>query len=101
VPPYSDTLARKEHFLGLLRQLEYQQKAGNLVSMETAKSVLFEGARALRNTWLVWPAKVGALIAADLGVEADRVTDVLTGYVHKQVASLGAPDPSRFDESTE
>jgi len=54
--------------------------------------VLFEGARAQRDAWLNWPARVGAMIAADLGLDADRVTAILTTHVHKHLEQLGDPD---------
>jgi hypothetical protein len=91
VPKYAESLAKKEHFLALLRELEYRQKEGQLVDLQLARSILFDEARAARDAWLNWPAKHAALIAADLGVEADRVTEVLTTYVHKQLAALGEP----------
>lgn len=83
----------KENFLALLKKLEYEQKQGQLVDVELAERVLFESARADRDSWLNWPARVGPLIAADLGLEADRVTEILTEHVHKHVTQLGEPDP--------
>ena len=100
VPPYAVSLARKEHYLGLLRELEFKHKSGAMIDLAQAESVMFEEARAVRNAWLNWPTKYGALIAADLGLEADRITEVLTGYVHKQVASLGEPQGTGFDTTT-
>jgi phage terminase Nu1 subunit (DNA packaging protein) len=82
----------KENYLALRGKLEYEQAAGSLVDMARAEAVLFEAARAVRNAWLGFPSKHGARIAADLGIDADRVTAVLTAYVHKQVAQLGEPD---------
>jgi hypothetical protein len=91
VPKLADSQARKEHFLALLRQLEFQERAGQLIEMAEARRVLFDEFRAVRDAWMNWPARVSALIAADLNVEADKVADVLTGYVHKQLASLAEP----------
>ena len=82
----------KENYLALRGKLEYEQAAGSLVDIARAEAVLFEAARAVRNAWLGWPSKYAALIAADLGLDADRVTTVLTPYVHKQIAQLGEPD---------
>jgi len=82
----------KENYLALLNQLEYEEKAGKLVDLALAESVLFDQARAARDAWMNWPARVGPLLAADFGLEADRVTESLTAYVHKQVADLGAPN---------
>jgi hypothetical protein len=82
----------KENFNALLKQLEYEQKSGSLVDLTVARTVLFDSARAARDSWMNWPMRVGPKIAADLGLEADRVTEVLIEHVHKQIASLGEPD---------
>lgn len=82
----------KENYLALLNKLEYQQKEGSLVDLALAEQVLFEGARAARDAWLNFPAKIGPMLAAEIGLEADRVTEALTAYVHKQIAELGEPE---------
>lgn len=82
----------KENYLALLKKLEFEQKEGSLIELSMAERVLFEGARAMRDAWLNWPARVGPLLAADLGLEADRVTEALTEHVHKHIAQLGEPD---------
>lgn len=89
---YSSALKKKENYLALLRELEYEQKSGTLVELDTACAILFEEHRAQRDAWLNWPARVGPIIAAELGLEADRVTEVLTAHVHSQVAQLGEPE---------
>lgn len=87
----------KENYLALRGKLEYERDAGELVDLKTAEAVLFEAARSVRNVWLSFPMNFGAEIAADLGTEADRTTDVLTGYVHRQIAALGEPN-AQFGE---
>ena len=90
--PYGAALERKENYLALLRKLEFEQKSGELVELAMAERVLFEGARAQRDAWLNWPARVGAMIAANLGLYADRVTAILTTHVHKHLEQLEDPD---------
>jgi hypothetical protein len=94
---YAGALEKKENYLALLRELEYEQKAGSLVELDTATAILFEEFRAQRDAWLNWPARVGPILAAELGVEADRVTEALTAHVHKQIAQLGEPE-ANFSE---
>lgn len=89
--PIEEAKRVKENYLALLNQLEYLQKDGQLVEMALARSVIFDEFRSVRDAWLNWPAKYAAVIAADLGVEADRMTEVLTAYVNKQLAALGEP----------
>ncbi|ECC9936379.1 hypothetical protein WDI34_001102 [Salmonella enterica subsp. enterica] len=82
----------KENYLALLTKLEYQQKEGELVDLTEAKEVLFACARQSRDTWMNWPARVAPLMAADLDIPADRMTEVLTAHVHKQISLLGEPE---------
>jgi phage terminase Nu1 subunit (DNA packaging protein) len=82
----------KEHYLGKLNQLEYEKKAGAVVQFETARAVFFDVFREQRDAWLNWPMRVGPLIAAALGLEADKVTEVLTEHVHKHVSQLAEPE---------
>ncbi|ENZ79617.1 hypothetical protein M3795_16840 [Ralstonia pickettii] len=89
---YAEALQKKENYLALLRQLEYEEKSGSLVQLATAEAILFEEFRAQRDAWLNWPTRVGPLLAAELGIEADRLTEVLTAHVHKQIAQLGQPE---------
>ncbi|KVN27333.1 hypothetical protein WJ63_14265 [Burkholderia pyrrocinia] len=82
----------KEVYLALLHRLDFEKKSGALVELDTASAVLFEEFRAQRDAWLNWPAKVGPLIASELGLEADKITAVLVAHVHKQIAQLGEPE---------
>lgn len=93
----NDARLKKEIYLGLLNQLEYEQKSGKLIELDTAEAVFFEEFRAQRDAWLNWPIRVGPLLAATLGLEADKVTEALTTLVHKHISSLGQPEPT-FDE---
>ncbi|ECZ8127634.1 hypothetical protein F8606_21745 [Salmonella enterica] len=82
----------KENYLALLTKLEYQQKEGDLVDLTEAKEVLFTCARQSRDAWMNWPARVAPLMAADLDIPADRMTEVLTEHVHKHISLLGEPE---------
>jgi hypothetical protein len=82
----------KENALALKHLLDGRQKAGELVSLEEAQTILFETFRAARDAWLNFPTKVGPLIAAELGVDAERVVEALSPHVHQQLTDLGEPD---------
>lgn len=88
----------KENALAGVRALELQHKAGALVEMAVAERTLFETFRGIRDAWMNWPARIGPLLAADLDLPADRVTEALTRYVHDHLADLGEPGGS-FGES--
>jgi hypothetical protein len=81
----------KENYLALLSKLEYETRSSALVPLDLAKRVLFDEFRAVRDAWLNWPAAYAAEIAADLGVEPDRVAEVMAAYVHKQLAAIAEP----------
>ncbi|ARK42640.1 hypothetical protein [Burkholderia pseudomallei] len=93
----SEAIRIKENFNALLKQIEYEQKSGSVVDLAIARTVLFDCARAARDSWMNWPMRVGPKIAADLGLEADRVTEVLLAHVHTQIADLGEPDDNFAD----
>lgn len=82
----------KENGLALLRILDARKRANELVEMADAEAVIFEMFRLQRDAWLNFPARIGPIIAADLGLDPDRVVEVLTSHVHQQLANLGEPD---------
>ncbi|HDE1982410.1 TPA: hypothetical protein PCF53_005181 [Klebsiella quasipneumoniae] len=82
----------KENYLALLTKLEFQQKDGQLIEITVAEEVLFNAFRQQRDSWLNWPSRVAPLMAADLGVPADRMTEVLIEHVHKHISVLGEPE---------
>lgn len=79
----------KENGLALLRLIEARKKAGEVIEIAEAEAVIFEMFRLQRDAWLNFPARAGPLIAADMGVEPERVVEVLTAHVHKQLSDLG------------
>ena len=89
---YAEALRLKENYLALLRRLEYEEKSGSLIELSTVEAIVFEMFRAQRDSWLNWPMRVGPLLATDLGLDVERVTDALTAYAHKHIADLGEPD---------
>jgi hypothetical protein len=81
----------KENNLALKHILDMRERAGMLVETEKVETLFFETSRKARDAWMDWPTKVGPLIAADLGLEADVVVEVLTKYVQSQLEKLGDP----------
>jgi hypothetical protein len=88
----------KEAALAMKQALDAQKRAGALIELAIAEGVLFESARQWRDAWINWPAKVGPLLAADLGLEAAKVVEALNPYVHQQLEELGEPQPAAFTE---
>lgn len=86
----------KENALAAIRMVEARKRSGEVVEMADAEAVFFEIFRQHRDAWLNFPSRIGPLMAADLGLPADRVTEVLTAHVHEHLTDLGEPvDPIR------
>jgi hypothetical protein len=89
--PLQQAILLKEQATAKLKQLEFAVKSGELISSEMAAGVLFEEFRAARDAWLNWPTAVAPHMAADLGVDIDKLVEVLTRYVHQHLSELGEP----------
>lgn len=58
------------------RQLAIQKKKGALVDRARAETLVFRLARQERDVWVTWPARVAALIAADISAEVEKATGI-------------------------
>jgi hypothetical protein len=56
------------------RQLAIQKKKGALVDRARAETLVFRLARQERDVWVTWPARVAALMAAQIAAEAETAT---------------------------
>jgi hypothetical protein len=72
--------------------LAAMKEAGDVVDVGIAEAVLFEQARQIRDAWMNWPARVGPLIAAELGLPPDPVVEALNKHVQLQLSDLGEPE---------
>jgi hypothetical protein len=54
---------------------------------------VFRLAREERDAWLTWPARVAALMAAELGVEAHLLQKALETHVRSQLSELTDVQP--------
>ena len=95
--PLAEALRVKENYLALLRQLEYEQKAGHLVELSLAQNVVFDLMRELRDAWLAWPVKIAPAIAAELGVDLDHLTTLLAEAVYQQLLELSGAEADFTD----
>jgi hypothetical protein len=71
-----------------LARLRLQRMKGELVDRARATALVFRLAREERDSWLNWPARVAALVAADLGVEAHAVQKLIETHVRGHLAEL-------------
>ena len=58
------------------RQLSIQKKKGVLVDRARAETLVFRLARQERDTWVTWPTRVAALMAAQLSAEMEKTSGV-------------------------
>lgn len=82
----------RENYMALLAKLQYEKDSGQTIELVAAEEVLFNAFRQQRDAWLNWPSRVAPLMAADLDVPADRMTEVLIENVHKHISVLGEPE---------
>ncbi|SIR08850.1 hypothetical protein SAMN05421641_12426 [Paracoccus thiocyanatus] len=61
---------------------------GELVDRARTTAMVFDLARRERDAWQGWPARVAANMAADLGVDAHQMEQVLDKYLRKHLADL-------------
>ena len=56
------------------RQIAIQKKKGVLVDRARAETLVFRLARQERDAWVTWPARVAAIMAAELSAEMEKTT---------------------------
>ena len=76
-----------------LARLRLQERKGELVERAKATALVFRLAREERDAWINWPARVAALMAAELGVEAHPMQKLLETHVRAQLAELAEVRP--------
>ena len=82
------------------RQLAIQKKKGTLVDRARAEALVFRLARQERDVWVTWPARVAALMAAQVAAEVEKTSGkpviieaailqrVLETHVREQLTAL-------------
>lgn len=87
----------KENGAAAKNLLAAMQEAGDVIDIGLAEAILFDQAREFRDAWMNWPARVGPMIAAELGISPDPVVEALIKHVQQQLDDLGDP-ASAFEE---
>ncbi|MGE3703346.1 MAG: elements of external origin [Hyphomicrobiaceae bacterium] len=76
-----------------LARLRLQRMKSELVDRARAQALVFRLAREERDVWVNWPARVAALMAAELGVEAHPMQKALETHVRAHLAELAELRP--------
>jgi len=71
-----------------LKRLKFEQLKGSLVSRKKVEAHIYDVARRERDAWMQFPAKKAALMAADLGVDAHLMEQVLDRFIRDHLMEL-------------
>src|SRR5512134_2147550 len=75
------------------RKIRLQKLKGELVDRARATALVFRLARQERDAWAGWPARIAAMMAADLGIGAHRMQSVLEAHVRQHLGELSDVRP--------
>ncbi len=76
-----------------LARLRLQRMKGELVDRARATALVFRLAREERDAWANWPARVAALIAAELGADPHAMQKALEAQVRARLSELAEVRP--------
>ncbi|MFQ5914672.1 MAG: elements of external origin [Nitrospinota bacterium] len=85
---FNEARTAHEVFKARLARLEFEERKGKLIEWEKVERTIFRLAREERDSWLNWPARVSALMAAEIGVDANKMHGVLERSVREHLAEL-------------
>lgn len=71
-----------------LQKERLKRERGEVVDRSRATAMVFDLARKERDAWIGWPARVAANMAAELGVEAHELEQVLDRYLRDHLAIM-------------
>lgn len=86
-PGYAQSRAVREHYLARLAKIEFEERAGKLVSRDEVTIAAFTKARTVRDNLLNIPDRVAALLAAES--DAVRTHQILSDEIRKALIELG------------
>jgi hypothetical protein len=76
------------------RRVRLQRMKGELVDRARAVAQVFKLAREERDAWVNWPARVAAMMAAELEVDTHKLHTVLERQVREHLSELAEIRPS-------
>ena len=75
------------------RRIRLQKLKGELIERDRTTALVFRIAREERDSWVNWPARAAALMAADLGVEPAAMQKALEKHVRAHLDELAEVRP--------
>jgi hypothetical protein len=76
------------------RRIRLQRMKGELVDRAKAVAQVFRLARDERDAWVNWPARVAAMMAAELELDTHKLHTVLERHVREHLSELAEVRPS-------
>lgn len=76
------------------RSLDQAKEEGSLVNRAAAEAAFLAEARAIRDAWIAWPARIAVELADELGIEARRLTTALDREVRPTSPNWASPPPT-------
>lgn len=90
---YMQARAANEVLKAQTNRLRLQQIKKELVDRSSALAHVFKLARAERDAWVSWPARISSQMAAELGVDAHTMHVTLEAYVRQHLSELADVQP--------
>tara|TARA_Y100001936_G_scaffold210163_1_gene216793 strand:- start:254 stop:754 length:501 start_codon:yes stop_codon:yes gene_type:complete len=88
-PSFTKIKTAHELYKAQLTQLSLQEKKGQLINKDMVKTQVYRLGRQVRDSWLNWPARVSALMAAELGIDEHALHQALERYVREHLNDIG------------
>jgi hypothetical protein len=86
---YTKIKTAHELYKAQLTQLALQEKKGQLIQKDMVKAQVSQLSRQVRESWMNWPSRVSALMAAELEVEEHQLHLILERYVREHLNDIG------------
>lgn len=86
---YTKIKTAHELYKAQMTQLALQEKKGQLIHKDMVKVQVGQLSRQVRDSWMNWPSRVSALMAAELEVEEHQLHLILERYVRDHLNDIG------------
>lgn len=86
---YTKIKTAHELYKAQLTQLALQEKKGQLIQKEMVRAQVGQLSRQVRDSWMNWPSRVSALMAAELDIEEHALHIILERYVREHLNDIG------------
>ena len=88
-PSFAKIKTAHELYKAQLTQLALQEKKGQLINKDQVTAQVYKLGRQVRDSWMNWPARVSATMAAELGVDEHALHQALERYVREHLNDIG------------